>query len=61
MVDLAQTIEEWRDVSSIKVDDQVMVYVLIRVCHLLSKYLTFKGIFHFILNLVISKVYFILM
>ena len=24
MVDLAQTIEEWKDIQSVKVDDQVM-------------------------------------
>ena len=45
MVDLAQTIEEWRDVSSIKVDDQVMIYVLISVCDLRSNYLSFKSTF----------------
>ena len=48
MVDLAQTIEEWRDVCSIKVDDQVMIYVLISVCDLRSKYLSFKCTFYFI-------------
>ena len=47
MVDLAQTIEEWRDVSSIKVDDQVMIYVLISVCDLRSKYLSLKCTFYF--------------
>ena len=49
MVDLAQTIEEWRDVCSIKVDDQVMIYVLISVCDLRSKYLSVKSIYYFIL------------
>ena len=55
MVDLAQTIEEWRDVSSIKVDDQVMIYVIISVCDLRSKYLSFKSIFHFILFSVLLR------
>ena len=33
MVDLAQTIEEWKDIQSIKVDDQVeIITVLVDVC-----------------------------
>jgi len=27
MVDLAQTIEEWKDLQSVKVDDQVSDYI----------------------------------
>ena len=28
MVDLAQTIEEWKDLCSVKVDDQVLLFVI---------------------------------
>ena len=33
MVDLAQTIEEWKDIQSIKVDDQVEnMTVVVKIC-----------------------------
>ena len=43
MVDLAQTIEEWKDIQSIKVDDQVRQQIL----HFLPFMQPCKNIKHF--------------